>query len=175
MLKNKITYRKATKSDASILAHIHAESWRTAYRGILSDAYLDKDLDDDRLKVWSQKMAQADSTTHIIIAFDNKNPIGFICIIDEFDAQYGALIDNLHVLPGWKGQGIGAILMQKSVKWVSQNSSQNCYYLWVYEANTAAIAFYEKIGGICVEKQMYDNPGGGEAMVRRYVWKVEDN
>jgi GNAT superfamily N-acetyltransferase len=170
MKKNKITYREAKKSDAHILAHIHAESWRTAYRGILNDAYLDSDIYDDRIKVWSQKLAKLDSKMHIVIAFDNKKPIGFVCIMGEYDMKFGALVDNLHVLPEWKGEGIGRILMQKAKKWVSQNSSSSKYYLWVYEANTAAIAFYEKIGGVCVEKCMKDNPGGGEAMVRRYVW-----
>ncbi len=171
MLKNKISYRKAKKSDAKILAYIHTESWRTAYRGILNDTYLDSDVYADRINVWSQKMANIDDKTHIIIAFGNKKPVGFICLINDFDTKYGALIDNLHVLPEWKGEGIGRILMQKVKKWVSQNSNPKCYYLWVYEANTAAIAFYEKMGGICVEKCMIDNPGGGEAMVRRYVWE----
>ena len=37
--------RLATLADAEAIAHVHAESWRTAYRGALSDAYLSGPID----------------------------------------------------------------------------------------------------------------------------------
>ena len=37
-----VTLRDATKHDSAAIAHLHAESWRSAYRGILSGDYLDR-------------------------------------------------------------------------------------------------------------------------------------
>lgn len=45
-------YREATALDADAIAVLHAESWRRAYRGHLSDAYLDGPIFKDRTSVW---------------------------------------------------------------------------------------------------------------------------
>jgi len=44
-----VTYRRIVASDAMTIARIHATSWRSAYRGILPNEYLDDDIDADRL------------------------------------------------------------------------------------------------------------------------------
>jgi hypothetical protein len=36
-----ITLRPATVADAAAISHIHVESWRTTYRGVVPDAFLD--------------------------------------------------------------------------------------------------------------------------------------
>ena len=41
-----------SEGDANAIAAVHAESWRTAYRGILSDAYLDGPIDAERRRLW---------------------------------------------------------------------------------------------------------------------------
>lgn len=37
---NTLALRLITRADAGVVASLHAASWRTAYRGILSDKYL---------------------------------------------------------------------------------------------------------------------------------------
>jgi len=39
-----IEIRPVTFRDAEVVAALHAASWRDAYRGILTDAYLDGDI-----------------------------------------------------------------------------------------------------------------------------------
>ena len=36
-----LTLREGTEHDAAAIAQLHADSWRSAYRGMLSDEYLD--------------------------------------------------------------------------------------------------------------------------------------
>ena len=38
------------------IATLHAASWMSAYRGLLSDEYLDNDLEGERKKYWLKKM-----------------------------------------------------------------------------------------------------------------------
>ena len=40
-----LTLRAMTAADATIVARLHAASWRTAYRGILSEEYLAGDVE----------------------------------------------------------------------------------------------------------------------------------
>jgi hypothetical protein len=36
-----ITFRRATANDAAAIAALRVDSWRTTYRGVMPDAYLD--------------------------------------------------------------------------------------------------------------------------------------
>ncbi|NDD63602.1 MAG: N-acetyltransferase [Acidobacteria bacterium] len=45
------------------------------------------------------------------IALLDEEPIGFIFGFQNVHDCWGTLIDNHHVLPGWKGRGIGRQLL----------------------------------------------------------------
>jgi GNAT superfamily N-acetyltransferase len=167
-----ITYRTGASSDAAIIAQLHTLSWQTAYRGILSDAYLDDAIHADRLQFWQERLAVADSNRFISLAMDGTEYVGFVCVLGNDDVQFGALVDNLHVVPQAKGQGIGRELMRQAAQYLIQTAPpQLGMYLWVYEANVAARQFYERVGGIFIDKKEHDNPGGGKAFAMRYVWE----
>jgi ribosomal protein S18 acetylase RimI-like enzyme len=125
----------------------------------------------DRLNVWTERFGKREINRLIYVAVEKETVKGFVCVYGNDDPKWGALIDNLHVLPELKGQGIGKRLMQEAAKWVSEKYSNPNFYLWVYEDNTAAKRFYEKMGGENVETQLYENPDGGSSNILRYVWR----
>ncbi len=51
--------REATAAEAATIASLHAESWRAAYRGILTDKFLDNDVHRERLALWQERFAVA--------------------------------------------------------------------------------------------------------------------
>ena len=51
-----IKYTEATIEDADAIARLHAESWKLHYRGLCPDDYLDNKVDDNRQKVWSERL-----------------------------------------------------------------------------------------------------------------------
>ena len=163
-------YREATSNDIDAIAHLHARSWQQHYRGILYDTYLDQEVEEDRQIIWQERLQHPQPTQHIIIATEGETVGGFACTYARHDPRWGALLDNLHVIPSWQGRGVGRALMQMSARWVKQQDTSEGLHLWVYEANTAARAFYERMGGMQQEKTVVDNPGGGRAPVFRYVW-----
>ncbi|MEV4624151.1 GNAT family N-acetyltransferase [Asanoa sp. NPDC049573] len=61
-------FRAALTSDAPAVAALHADSWRRYYRGAYADAYLDGDIDADRLAIWSARLTAADSRRVTIVA-----------------------------------------------------------------------------------------------------------
>ena len=52
--------RPAAGADAGRIAALHADSWRRHYRGAYSDAFLDGEVDADRLAVWTQRLHAPD-------------------------------------------------------------------------------------------------------------------
>ena len=165
-----MTYRKAKKDEAQAIAILHAQSWQIAYKNILSDAFLEKEVLPNRLHLWSERFAKREKNRWIYVAVDKQVLKGFVCVYGNDDPKWGALIDNLHVLPELKGQGIGKRLMQEAAKWVTDNYPNPRFYLWVYENNHEARRFYEKMGGENVEMELYENADGSSSNVLRYAW-----
>lgn len=166
-----ITYRIAIQSDWKAIAQLHAQSWQVSYRGILTDHYLDHEVIADREQVWEKRFQTIADNQHVILAIDGQQFCGLSCVYADHDSRWDALLDNLHVLPAWRGKGIGAELLLRGAAWVYARNPKSAYHLWVYEENTGSRAFYERMGGKQVETISTDNPGGGQAQIVRYVWE----
>ncbi|HEX6376829.1 MAG TPA: GNAT family N-acetyltransferase [Allosphingosinicella sp.] len=106
-----ITLRRAEPDDWAAVAALHAASWRSAYRGIYPDAYLDEQAPEERRAFWRAMLAEMDPEIDILfLAEDAEGPVGFVCLRRKAEAA-GPLLDNLHVLPERKGEGIGRRLI----------------------------------------------------------------
>lgn len=165
-----ISYRIATSRDAPSIATLHAESWQKHYRNVLSENYLSGPILQERLEVWTKRLAHPKEDQYILIAEEDNNLLGFVCLYFKEDSKWGTLLDNLHVTFEKKGQGIGRQLWSKGLQWSFQKDSNVPVHLWVFEINTAAIAAYESWQGQCVEKKIHQNPDGTSARALRYVW-----
>lgn len=163
--------RLASAADADAIARIHAESWRTAYRGALSDAYLSGPIAAERSAVWRERFANPPAGQYVAIAELDGDIAGFVCAYGGHDARWGTFIDNLHVLPAHKRLGLGARLMRDAAAWSMQAHPGQGMYLWVLESNAPARAFYERIGGEQVERGTWTPPDGSELPKLRYAWR----
>ena len=169
------TFRRAGPADAPAVAHLHAESWRRNYRGAYSDAFLDGHVAADRLTLWTQRLREHDPRRCTILAEDGEL-LGFANTMFDHDPRWGALLDNLHVIPGHQGRGIGSRLLTLTAEAVLQHSKASGLYLWVLEQNVDAEAFYQARGGTRVERCPAEAPGGiasrlsGAPAKLRYAW-----
>jgi ribosomal protein S18 acetylase RimI-like enzyme len=156
-----LRFRLATPSDAEAVAALHADSWRRHYRGAYSDAFLDSDLDADRLAVWGARFMNSGASTHTLIAEDASGLVGFAHTVFEADRAWGALLDNLHVTHRRKRQGVGSQLLAQTARAVAERGTG--LFLWVLEQNVHAQAFYRACGGRIVERAPALPPGGNPA------------
>lgn len=169
-----LQFRLAGPSDAEALAALHADSWRRHYRGAFSDAFLDGDVDADRLVVWTKRLHEPDYAGQTIVAEVGDRLVAFAHTVFEDDPRCGALLDNLHVVAGQKRRGIGSRLLALTARVVLQRDTG--LYLWVLEQNVDARAFYEARGGRCVERAPVPPPSGvasrlnGSPVGLRYAW-----
>jgi GNAT superfamily N-acetyltransferase len=159
-----------TAADASVVAAIHTASWRDAYRGLLRDEYLDFDVAADRLSVWTERMQLLDSDGFGFIAEADGTPIGFTFLQGAHDAHWGTLLDNIHVLPGFTGRGIGRLLIEAAAEAAVRRHPGVPLYLWVFEQNVRARRFYAWLGGHESECVVQPAPGGGTLPECRVVW-----
>ncbi|MGY3108316.1 MULTISPECIES: N-acetyltransferase family protein [unclassified Bradyrhizobium] len=143
-----IVIRPATEVDAAEIAAIHVASWRDTYASIFSPEFLSGQIEADRLAIWSQRLCDRRSDQLVNVAMCTTGRIqGFICGYCDFDPVWGSLVANLHVLPEARGQSIGERLFRSVVREVAERQSKLGLYLWVYEANEAALRFYKRLGG----------------------------
>jgi len=165
-----ITYRIAVENDASAIAALHAQSWQQHYHNVLSKEYLSGPILQERLGVWAKRLNHPKEDQYILIAEEENQLIGFVCLYFNEDPKWGTLLDNLHVTFKKKGQGIGRQLWSKGLQWSFRKDATLPIHLWVFEKNKAAIAAYENWQGKKVEKAIHHNPDGTSAQALRYVW-----
>jgi ribosomal protein S18 acetylase RimI-like enzyme len=164
-------FRIATHNDIETIANLHALSWQNSYRGMLTDDYLDNHVLADRIQVWTQKINEPPVHQIILLKEIDNSVVGFVCAYGSSTDNFGTFIDNLHVLPSFKGKGIGRDLMKEVSNWSLQHFNQPKLYLKVLEDNHAARFFYEKVGGVKQADFSEIMPGGKSVNVCRYVWQ----
>lgn len=169
-----VTYRRATNADADRIALLHAESWRRAYRGMYSDAYLDGDLIGDRLAVWSERVADGNTRRMLLLAEVDDAAVGFVCLYGAEDATWGSLIDNLHVALARQRRGLGRALMRQAGEWLRDHYPSMAVHLWALEGNTNARRFYESVDGRNEGVEPHETPDGAVINACRYVWDSPD-
>ncbi len=162
--------RDACVDDMEAIALLHAESWRTAYRGAYSDAYLDGNVFQDRETVWQARLTAPREHQFTIVAEHDAAIVGFACAFGAEDPRWGTLLDNLHVRTDRKRNGIGAQLIRETALRSQRQWPDIGLYLWVLEANAPARRFYEQLGAQNAERRASERPGGGSVVGLRYVW-----
>lgn len=181
--------RPATCDDSAAIAALHAASWRTAYRNILSNDYLDHHVVDDRQDLWAARFSKFDAAKHLVCVAEDapgndagdlghgaepcaqSEIAGFVCVLLDEEPELGALLDNLHVTSTRHGQGIGRQLIATAAAWIATREPEWAMHLWVYQANVKTVGFYQTLGGIEVEHRTIVTPAGNRAPVLRFEWK----
>jgi ribosomal protein S18 acetylase RimI-like enzyme len=165
-----VVIRSAAEGDATAIATVQIASWRDAYADLLAPEYLNSSIEEDRHAVWLQRLRDRPATQLVDVAADSTGRVvAFVCAYRDFDPYWGSIIDNLHVLPQLRGHGIGERLFRNIVGQLAANSGSGLH-LWVFEANAAALRFYERLGGRVVGKDSSRIPAAGGKTALRIHW-----
>jgi GNAT superfamily N-acetyltransferase len=169
---NTLTFRRATGGDAEAIASLHTESWRDVYQGILPDSYLDSQITDERVNLWKSRFSSLASDRLLVVLTESPGElVGFACVLLDEDPQWGACLDNLHVLPRWRSRGVGRLLFGRVAQWVMSTEPGWPIHLWVFEANLGARRFYSALGGEVVGHQKKEVLKGIEISSVLYLWR----
>jgi GNAT superfamily N-acetyltransferase len=166
-----ISLARATPQDSAAIAALHAESWRNAYRGMLSDQYLDEGVFADRAAFWKERFDTQRPERQFILKATSQNGLdGFACALLDAEPAWGARLDNLHVRPQLIGRGIGHALFNAARAWIAEVTQAESMHLWVVEANHTARRFYDRQGGAVVERATRLVARGLSVLELRYHW-----
>jgi len=102
-----------------------------------------------------------DANAALLVAEKEGDIIGFVHVfIGESPAipiiipRRHAVVENLAVVKRFRRFGIGTALMERAQRWAkSQNATQVDLHVW--EFNTGAIAFYQKLGYTMASHRMW--------------------
>ena len=137
--------RKAKFEDVAGIAKVHVDSWRTTYKGIVPDTYLDNLSYERGEQQWKRGIEQ----NHIYIAKDgNGQIVGFATGGKERTGKYTAYLGELYaiyLLEAEQGKGIGRKLVEAVVDDLLEKKL-NSMIIWALQENPACY-FYEKLGG----------------------------
>lgn len=166
-----MTVRLAGTADAEAIAQLHATSWQTAYRGILQAEFLAGPVFGNRLDLWRGRLVNPHPPDQLVVVDLHEGQIqGFACAFFAADPDWGALLDNLHVMPNLKGRGLGRQLMAEIARRVLQHDPDSRLHLWAFEANHEARRFYERLGGEANAEVNEIAPDGAPVNAVRYCW-----
>jgi len=149
------------------VSRVYAQSWKSAYRGIVPQDYLDSSIPEDR---WSKILLG--ELSNLWVVSDGKRIIGSSTYAPAKDEKYSGWgeIISIYLLPECFHQGIGTKLLRASMNELFTLGYSNLY-LWVLEDNCSARRFYEKNGFRFNGDAMQSVIGGKPLSEVRYIYQ----
>jgi len=158
--------RKANSQDAQDIGKVHVDSWRTTYKGILPDDFLNNLSYEQRTELWKKNIS--DATNYVLVAENKQNEIiGFATggTRKTNSVPNATDLTSIYLLEEYQGMGIGKQLLKEIfayfklkgyekvfVEVLAENKTRNFYeYYGAQYVNKIEI----KIGGKIVEELIY--------------------
>ena len=141
-----VTIRPANAADAAAIARVHVDTWRTAYRGIVPQSYLDALDVAARTEGWNAEIGKGDS--FIFVAEEAGAVCGFIGggMARESMQEYDAELYAVYVLAGEQRRSVGTRLLSALADVLIQHGFSRLM-VWVLADNPCR-NFYAQLGGV---------------------------
>lgn len=140
------------------ISRIYEESWKTAYRGIVPQAYLDG-IPAGR---WAEALDRAGWDTLVLTEGERLIGTSSVCASRWPDWPGFGEVVSLYLLPESMGKGYGKALLAAAVRRLAEQGFQDAL-LWVLEENRRARRFYER-AGFTLAGDVMDGEIGGKPL-----------
>jgi ribosomal protein S18 acetylase RimI-like enzyme len=162
-----ILIRRAEPNDAAGIAHVHVQTWRSTYRGIVPDSYLDGLDEAERCEFWRDLL---EGDFDIFVAERNGEIIGFVMggrSRDHTQHCDGELY-AVYLMKDEQRARIGRDLVRELAHALRRRGFRKME-VWVLAKNPAK-AFYTKMGAHFARSKQIEI-GGVMLMEHAYVWE----
>lgn len=161
--------RKVNETDdLNKISHIYEESWKSAYKGMLPQDYLDHIPEGH----WVENLTAKER--HSLVMIEDDQMIGTSSYAPSRLSRlegFGEII-SIYMLPDYIGKGYGKQLLHETIKCLKEEGYHDLY-LWVLEENTHARKFYEHAGFIQSDDIIEDVIGGKVVHEVRYQYHID--
>ncbi|MFX1337620.1 MAG: GNAT family N-acetyltransferase [Promethearchaeota archaeon] len=152
-----ISIRKAKKSDLNGIIRVNVETWKTAYKGVVPNKYIEAFDIRTQNKGWQNQLMKMVEENIFLIAENKKNEIvGFAIggVERTKNPNYKGELMGIYILKEYQRKGIGKALTKKIVEELIKMDINNML-LWVLESNPYR-AFYDLLGGKVFDKKEHE-------------------
>jgi len=150
--------RRATLSDVAEIAHIHVDSWKNIYRGIIPDSYLSGLSYDESEMKWKDRIvseSREPSFQYTLVAEDEieQQIVGFASggKTRSNNSDYDGELYSIYIQQDFRGKRIGKKLVDALVEKLIKEDYHSMI-VWVLAKNPYK-GFYKKLGGEYVRSQ----------------------
>ena len=160
MRTSAVTVRRATGNDAQAIAEVMVATWRSAYRGMIPDPFLDSMSVADNRSSWLRHLDDPSGSGAVFVTEMDGRVIGFASGGRErdFDPAYIGELYAIYVLAAHQGSGLGRQLAAEVAGWL-RGRGMSSMLVWVLRENGAARGFYERLGGVLVSAAVHQVVG----------------
>ena len=159
-----MNYREANINNVGGIVKVKVDTWKTTYKGIISNEYLQNlSYDENELK-WKKRFMDQNNKSIIYVAetenqkivgfalanLEKFNPIVYLPQAEKFIGELGAI----YVLKEFQDKRIGTKLVQLVVEYLLKHGIISMI-VWVLRDNLYR-SFYEKLGGIYIGEQFIE-------------------
>jgi GNAT superfamily N-acetyltransferase len=140
--------REAVPADAVAIAEVHVRSWQAAYRGQLTDDYLDGLTVEGRIDQHRRSLEEPREDWRTWVAEEGAAVRGFAVTGPSEDADADERTGEVYAIylePRLVGTGIGRALFEHAVGDLRERGFSRAT-LWVLESNAQARRFYAVAG-----------------------------
>lgn len=157
------------KDDRAAISRVYEESWKSAYKNIIPQDYLES----IKKGHWVKSLDRGIWKTLIVLEGDHIVGTSSYCESRFPEMKgYGEIV-SIYLLPEYMGKGYGKALLCEAVKNLAKEGYTKIF-LWVLEENVHARAFYERMGFQKQEVCLNDNIGGKDLREVQYIYDLED-
>ncbi|MFI6058541.1 GNAT family N-acetyltransferase [Streptomyces sp. NPDC051286] len=168
-----VRIREMGEADIDAVAALRVRGWRSAYAGIIPQAFLDRMSAENDAQQRRAGFASSRGKVVDLVAVDEDDvPVGWVCFgpyRGETDAMDAGEVYALYVEPTLMGRGIGRALLDDVHRHASARRFATLQ-LWVLRDNSRARKFYAGAGYAAdgaVESDMYGDTAVTELRYRR--------
>lgn len=169
-----VKIREARPADAEAIARVRVETWRTTYRGIIPDAFLDALSIPEKTDRYRQSLEDKGSKKFHFVAESGGKVVAFATGAPERtgNREYTGELDGVYVLEAFQGRGVGRCLVRAVVTRLAREGHR-AMLVRVLAANPWR-RFYETLKGIPLTDQNLKVAhvfSGVDCPVAIYGWK----
>ena len=144
--------RPALPVDAAEIARVHVDSWRTSYRGLLADDFLESLSEAGYTERWSRVIG--DGTSRVFVVEEPEGIVGFASGGRERagESAFEGELYAIYIVAGSQRRGHGRELV-RAMAAALRDMGLSDMIVWVLRDNVPAREFYERLGGSYVRSQ----------------------
>ncbi len=145
---NLIRFRPAASSDASAIAAVHDEAWRSTYQGVIPHLHLERMIARRGPAWWRRQIERGSKITILVYG---EVPQGYAAWGEargNWPWRAGEIFE-LYISPIYQGVGLGSRLFLAARRELKR-AGYDRLVVWALKDNESACAFYGGLGGVPV-------------------------